>query len=33
MCQTGAAGMADAGFGAREILAQYYPRNEVVSWY
>jgi stage II sporulation protein D len=33
MCQTGAAGMADAGFDARAILAQYYPRNEVVSWY
>jgi SpoIID/LytB domain protein len=33
MCQTGAAGMADAGFDARGILAQYYPRNAVVSWY
>jgi len=31
--QTGAAGMAEAGFDAATILNHYYPRNEVVTWY
>ena len=31
--QTGAAGMAEAGFDAETILNHYYPRNEVVQWY
>ncbi|MFW5643626.1 MAG: SpoIID/LytB domain-containing protein, partial [Alkalispirochaeta sp.] len=31
--QTGAAGMAEAGFDAESILNHYYPRNEVVTWY
>lgn len=31
--QTGAAGMAEAGFNAETILNHYYPRNEVVQWY
>ncbi|HKK47668.1 MAG TPA: SpoIID/LytB domain-containing protein, partial [Alkalispirochaeta sp.] len=33
MDQTGAAGMAEAGFDAETILNHYYPRNEVVQWY
>ena len=33
MCQTGAAGMARADYSAREILAQYYPRNPIIRWY
>lgn len=31
MCQYGAAGMAAAGAGFREILAHYYPNTEVVT--
>lgn len=31
--QTGAAGMAEAGFDAETILNHYYPRNAVVQWY
>lgn len=33
MCQSGAAGMADAGFGHREILGHYYPRSELQERY
>jgi len=33
MCQYGAAGMARAGKGYREILAHYYPGTEVVRMY
>ncbi len=33
MCQHGAAGMARAGSGHREILAHYYPGTEVVRMY
>ncbi len=31
--QTGAAGMAEAGFNAESILNHYYPENEIVEWY
>jgi stage II sporulation protein D len=31
--QTGAAGMAEAGFDAESILNHYYPENEIVRWY
>lgn len=31
--QTGAAGMAAAGFEAATILGHYYPNNEIVEWY
>jgi stage II sporulation protein D len=33
MCQWGAAEMARAGKGYREILAHYYPGTEVVKMY
>ena len=33
MCQTGAAGMAAAGYEARAILAHYYPAADITSYY
>jgi SpoIID/LytB domain protein len=31
MCQMGAAGMAAAGAGFREILSHYYPNTELIT--
>ncbi|MFP4331223.1 MAG: SpoIID/LytB domain-containing protein [Spirochaetaceae bacterium] len=31
LCQTGAAGMAAAGYSAEEILAHYYPENDLLT--
>jgi stage II sporulation protein D len=33
MCQVGARGMADAGYGTRDILGRYYPGAELVTLY
>ncbi|TVR05416.1 MAG: SpoIID/LytB domain-containing protein [Spirochaetaceae bacterium] len=33
MCQSGAAGMASAGFTAEEILGHYYPQAPLERWY
>jgi peptidoglycan hydrolase-like amidase len=33
MCQSGAAGMADAGIGHAEILEHYYPESELRKEY
>ncbi|MEM7403426.1 MAG: SpoIID/LytB domain-containing protein [Myxococcota bacterium] len=33
MCQWGAAGMANAGYNAKQIIAHYYPATQLQRWY